>query len=228
MATETELGTDQQDSAAVFACAFALWEAVHKQATNETMNLSECYNGLDQLMREVMRVGNLFEAWACRCVSFEALDDVWPYLLQDSFGDACLEAIAPQSLTAFNESDCLRVAIRLRLPINIRLGLPVPVDVTARNPVANSQFRVFRIQTVRDSIDDEATVPFTPDDEPFDGEFGSLYFALYGVGEDNKLEHIADRQTYADARGLAEKLAPGVEFPDEPATADLRGRKQGQ
>ena len=50
------------DPAAVFACANSLWEECRKAALqDETLDLSSAYSGWDQLMREVMRIGDLFE-----------------------------------------------------------------------------------------------------------------------------------------------------------------------
>ena len=217
MSNEPELGTDQLDPAAVFACALSLREACLKSAeANPQLNLSESYNGMDEFMREMMRVGNLFEAWACEHVAFEQTSEVWPYLMEDKFGDACLESILSSAMAEFDDTDCLRVALRLRLPIQADDKLRVPVDVRARNPICGSEFREFRIQTVRDDIDESGTAPFTTNDDPFDEEFGPPYFALYGVGDDGLLEHIADRDTYSDALNLAQKLAPGVALPLKP------------
>ena len=118
MSNEPELGTDQLDPAAIFACALSVREACLKSAkANPQLNLSECYNGMDQFLREMMRVANLFEAWACEHVAFEQTSEVWPYLMEDKFGDTCLESILPSALAEFDDSDCLRVALRLRLPI---------------------------------------------------------------------------------------------------------------
>jgi len=69
---------------------------------------------------------------------------------------------------------------------------------------------------VRNSIEDGDATPYTLDDEPFDGDFGSPYFGLYGVDGDGRLEHIADRGTYSEALRLAQKIAPGVTFPSAP------------
>jgi hypothetical protein len=217
MTTETESATVLPDPAAVFASALSLWQACRKHAADTAkLNPSECYNGMDQFMRELMRVGDQFEAWACSHVDFKELDDVWPYLLEDKFGETCLAVLSPGALARFDDSDCLRVAIRLRLPVILDDKLPVPIDLSAHNPVSGPGFRAFRIQTVRDSVEDGDPTPYTADDEPFDEEFGHPYFGLYGVGEDGKLEHIADRRTYAEALSLAQKLAPGVAFPTVP------------
>lgn len=213
----------QLDPAAVFACALSLWQACHKHAAdNPTLNLSDCYNGMDEFMRVVMRIGNRFEAWACSHVDFNQLNDVWPYLVEDKFGDACLAVLLPTALAEFNDSDCLRVAMYLRLPVTVDDKLPIPIDVCAHNPVPGSLFRAFRIQTVRNSLEKNEVIPFVADDEPFDEEFGDPYFALYGVAEDGKLEHIADRRTYAETLNLAQRLAPGVLFPVAPIVAFAR------
>jgi hypothetical protein len=217
MSNEPELGTAQLDPAAVFACALSLREACLKSAkANPQLNLSESYNGMDEFLREMIRVGNLFEAWACAHVAFDELNDVWPYLMEDKFGDACLEFMLPSTVAEFADTDCLRVALRLRLPIQADDKVRVPVDVRAPNPIGGSEFRAFRIQTVRDDLDEGDVAPFTTDDDPFDEEFGPPYFALYGVGDDGMVEHIADRDTYSDALNLAQKLAPGVTLPLKP------------
>jgi hypothetical protein len=202
MTTEIESANSSADPAAIFASALSLWQVCQKHAANDAkLNLSESYNGMDQFMRELMRVANQFETWACMHVDFNETNDVWPYLLEDKFGEACLATLAPDSLGQFDDSDCLRVAMRLR----------------SSNPTPDSGFREFRIQTLRSLIEDGDAVPFTADDEPFDDEFGHPYFGLYGVDKDGLLEHIADRKTYSEAVRLAEKLAPGVAFPNSPA-----------
>ena len=216
MANEPALGTDDSDPAAVFACAISLWEAAHTRAASERLNLSELYNGIDELMREVIRVGSVFESWACDHVAFDALNDVWPYVLKDRFGGACLDIMMQGKLDAFDELDCLRVALRLGFPVKLDEKLPVPIDISAVNPIAGAAFQQFRIQTVRNEIDDGNAAQFTADDEPFDEEYDPPYFALYGVGADGVLEHIANRHTFVEAATLAGKLAPGIEFPSAP------------
>jgi hypothetical protein len=213
----TEVSKCDIDPAAVFACALSLWEVCTKRADEDPeLNLSDAYSGIDQLMREVMRIAEMFEGWACAHVVFELLSDVWPYFLDDKFGDACLAFMEPDGLAGFDEDDCLRIAYQLRLPIRADGSLCLPVDVRATNPVFDSAFKEFRIQTVRDELADNTVVPFTEDGDPFDEELGAPYFGLYGVGDDGLLEHIADRTTYAEARSLARKLAPGIGFPEVP------------
>jgi hypothetical protein len=219
MAEESRIETPAPDPAAVFACAFSLWEACNDHAAQDpSLNLSDSYNGMDQLMREVMHVANEFESWACPHVDFERLNDVWPYMLEDKFGEACLAVLVPTALAEFDNRDCLRVALRLRLPVKVNEDLPVPIDVTAYNPVSNSSFREFRIQTVRELLESSEIRPFTVNDEPFDEEFEVPYFALYGVGTDGLLEHIADRRTYLECVSLAQKLAPGIALPSAPTS----------
>ncbi len=70
MTTETASATVHPDPAAVFASALSLWHACQKRASEEKLNLSECYNGMDQFMRELMRVANQIESWACSHIEF--------------------------------------------------------------------------------------------------------------------------------------------------------------
>ena len=203
---------DANDPAAVFAGALSLWNECKRHGHN----YSECYGGMDQFMREIMRVANRFETWSNVHVAFDQMNDVWPYLLEDQFGVACLASILPTNLAQFEDEDCLRVAIALQLPVKLGDKLPVPIDVRAINPNAESSFLEFRIQTVRDVVDENDTMPFLLTDEPFDDEYGSPYFCLYGVDNGGLLEHIAHRKTYGELVQLAEKLIPGVVFPAMP------------
>lgn len=210
--------TEQPDSAAVFACALSLWrECMRRSRSGRKVNLSECYNGGDEFMRVIVRAGTRFEEWACVHIEFEALDDCWPYLLEEKFGEACIALKDVTSLDEFCDNDCLAVALRLRLPVKATGTLPIPADVSAGNPITESEFRQFRIQTVR-KCSEGYIVPFTSVDDPFDDRFDSPFFGLYGVCDDGLLEHISDFDTYAAAVGLARKLAPGILFPNTPHT----------
>jgi hypothetical protein len=217
MATDVESSVERGDPAAVLACALSLRTAcLEKAKADPQLNLSEAYNGMDEFMRELMRVGTLFEDWACAHVVFEATSEVWPYFLEDRFGTACLEVVAPDGLEEFDSSDCLRVALHLGLPVRAEDGLPVPVDVQAPNPVVGSEFQEFRIRTMRKEFEEQEAFPFTVSDDPFDEDFGAPYFAVYGVEEGGVLEHIADRKTYSAVLSLVRKLSPGVQLPLEP------------
>jgi hypothetical protein len=217
MNIDKTITTIRPDPAAVFSCALSLWQESQTRAKkDQSLNLSDCYNGMDQFMRELMRIAALFEAWACENLNFNDLNDVWPYLLEDKFGAACLDFLPPTALAQFDEHDCLRVALRLKLPVNIDSKLPVPFDLTLPNPVTNAGFREFRIQTIRDSSEDGIAVPFVAGDEPFDEEYGVPYFGIYGIDAHGELEHIADRRTFLEARDLVQNFAPGIEFPSAP------------
>jgi hypothetical protein len=211
---------ESSDPAAVFACAKSLHDACLERADAEPdLNLSEAYQGMDNLMREVMRAGGMFEDWACRHVVFHELEDVWPYLLENRFGAACLEIMDATSLAGFDEDDCLRIALRLHLPIQTNGTLPLPICVEARNPHPNAEFRRLRIQTMRRELaDDGEMVPFTEEDDPFDENYGSPIYRIYGVGADGLLDHISDCESYASARRLLAKLLPGIGFPVEMTT----------
>lgn len=208
---------EQPDAAAVFACAKSLHDACLARADADPgLNLSEAYQGMDSFMREVMRVGEMFENWACRHVAFGNLTDVWPYLLEDRFGDACLETMDAGSLGSFDSDDCLRVAFKLRLPMWEDGSLPLPVCIEAINPLACAIFSRLRIQTIRAELgEDGGIAPFAADDDPFDENYGPPYFGIYGVLDDGRLEQIADRPTYQEARDLMADLLTGIEFPQE-------------
>lgn len=203
-------GGQSNDPAAVLGAAVSLWHACQPDPRPD---LSACYGDGIQWMREVMRVATLFETWATRHVCFDEFDECWPYFLEDRFGGACVELVGVDGLARFEERDCLRVALRLRLPVIGSASLIVPLALEAENPVRGSAFRRFRIQTMRCNPVENGAGPMTVDDDPFDEEYGRPFFALYGVGADGLLEHIADRPSYAEARELALKLAPGIAFP---------------
>ena len=223
MNTESQPIPVEPDSAAVFTIANSLWEICEKRSRQNNFNISECYKGVDQFIREIMRIANLFENWACQHVNFNEFDEVWAYYLGDNFGKSCLSIVPLNCLMEFGEADCLRLALHLRLPVAFDDKLPIPLDLTSPNPVVQAGFQAFRIQTIRNSIEDNYAVPFVVDDDPFDEEFGKHYFSFYGLGEDGKPEHIADRTTYAEVLNLAQKLAPGIGFPSQPTFP--RGRK---
>jgi hypothetical protein len=163
-----------------------------------------------------MRIATQFEIWACDHIAFEETTEPWPHFLLDKFGDCCLSLFEPDGLGTFDDRDCLHVALQLNLPVRVVRGLRVPVRVDAANPIADSGFMAFRIQTVRRCNETEDTVPFTPADDPFDENFGDPIFGFYGVGPSRELEHIADRRTYEEAVELARKIAPEIRFPAVP------------
>jgi len=209
--------SERPDPAAVFGGALSLWnEFKIPSKANERANPADSYNGSDEFMRVVMGVATRFGEWASLHIAFDELNSFWPYLLEDKFGAACMRVISAKGLEKFDDRDCLRVALLLRIPVRLSDGLPVPVDVTAANPSSNSPFTAFRIQTVREAHEDFIYEPFTSADDPFDDNFKPPQFALYGVDSDGLLEHIADRQTYEEALSLAQKITPGVQFPSAP------------
>lgn len=204
------------DPAAVFACAVSLRDACEAKAAACAINLSDTFNGGDQFWRELMRIGTLFETWACENVAFEVLEDVWPYRLEAQFGSASLERFDVGGLARFDATDCPVVAMTMQLPLWYRDGRHLPLDVSAPNPVAGSAFVKWRIQTVRLHAEDEEMVPMVYGDEPHDTDFEPPVVALYGVDAEGLLEHIRDSDSYAEARSLVMKLAPGVVFPEVP------------
>lgn len=208
---------DSLDPAAVFACAVSLRDACEQAAKQCNGELSEAFNGVDQFWREMMRVGVLFEEWACQHVVFEEMCDVWPYLLEDKFGGACLQRMSVEELRGFGAEDCPVVAMNLLLPLNYIDAQPrLPLDVKAPNPVPASPFTHWRIQTIRCLSGDDSFEPMIYGDDPADPEYEPSILALYGVNAEGLPEHIKDFDHYADALVFVSKIAPGVEFPDEP------------
>lgn len=220
----TKENTPNSDSAGVFAAAHSLWVAIFEETDHpRKTNLSEAYGGIDQLMREVMRVSTLFETWSCRHIAFEETSEVWPYFIADRFGAAWLSVADAYSLGDFNKDDCLRVAWEMCLPIRQVAGIVLPVDVRATNPNPLSPFFELRIQTTRAPVDGGDVQPFTACDELFDEEFVSPAYSLYGHLVSGESEHIAERPTYEDLVTLTRKLIPEINFPSAPTSRRERG-----
>ena len=204
------------DSASVFGAALSLYETCMAQARVSSVNLSAAYHGGDQFMREVVRVAQKFETWATEHVDFAEFGEVWPYFLRDRFGPACVSLLSATNLGVFDDMTCLQIALHLALPLQMDRGLPIPLRAESFNPIPNAAFRVFCIQTVRDSIDGKSVGVFMLGDKPFDPDYGPIYFSLYGVREDGLLEHIASRSTYTETVELATSMIPGLLFAKTP------------
>lgn len=219
--------TNQLDPAAVFAGAKSLFDACHDHASHtEDCNLSDEFNGVDELMRVVMTVATEFEQWASAHVAFNELGEVWPYFLEDQFGSAVLKSISLAALTSFDEHDFLHVAAQLALPLRLSEGFVLPINLRASNPVTNSTFKELQILAVRFCEMDGSTVPLDVHDDPREN-WSEVVFGLYGIGEGGLAEHIADRSSYAAVRGLALAVAPGIDFPEEPIVY-LKARRPPQ
>ncbi len=208
------------DPAAILGAAISLKAACESEARERYLNLSVCYNGGDEFMRQVMRVATLFEQWCCEHVDFDQCSEVWPYLLEDKFGDSMLVVCGTEGLASFDEAACLRVAIEMRLPVKVLSCLHVPVNLTASNPQTGSPFQCYQIRSVRLHHEDGSVEQYTRGDDPEDENFGEVFFGLYGLEEDGVAEHIADRGSYAALLMLARKLAPGILFPEAPTLLD--------
>nr|MDP0502391.1 hypothetical protein [Verrucomicrobiota bacterium JB025] len=177
------------------------------------LDLNECYQGMDQFMREVMRVASMFEEWACKYVAFEELDGVWPYLLEERFGEECIEVVNPDLLMRFDWYDCFRVAMRMRLPMWVDGRYPHPLLLEVENPVSNSGFEMFRIQAVRNAKGSDEAVPFVFGDEADDESFCAPRFVVYGVRLDGSSVAIFERGSYGQIVELLCGLFPGIVVP---------------
>ncbi|MCF7784677.1 MAG: hypothetical protein K9N47_01065 [Prosthecobacter sp.] len=207
---------DALDPAAVFACAVSLRDACKQAAKLNNLNISDLFQGVDQFYREAMRIAALFEEWACSRVAFDEMCDVWPYLLEDRFGAACLQRMSVEDLSGFDAEDCPVVAMKLLLPMLYQDAPRLPLDVKAINPVPSSPFTHWRIQSIRCLSGDDSFEPMIYGDDPSDPEYEPSILALYGVNAEGLVEHIKDFDRYADAVAFAGRLAPGVEFPEQP------------
>lgn len=120
MTKTKDIPTEQAklDPAAVLGCAMSLYNSCHVRAKATGANLSEAYHGGDEFMRVCMRIATHFETWACTHINFNELNDVWPYMLEDKFGDTCRAYMGGvEALQPFTDADCAGIAKRLKLPI---------------------------------------------------------------------------------------------------------------
>lgn len=123
-AQDEALGIKQRaaecDPAAVYGIAASLDKFTQAHGlTGFKANISDAYNGGDQFMREIMKLGERFETWASARVDFDQLADVWPYMLQAKFADA-LEAARPGAiliLDTLTPEDFAAVAAELKLTL---------------------------------------------------------------------------------------------------------------
>lgn len=100
----------------------------------------------------------------------------------------------------------------------VSASLPVPLTLWADNPVRESPFRRFLIQTTRHRDNDEDVERFVEGDDPYDADCTAPWFALYGEWEDKKQEHILDRTTYESLRRVVLNLVPQIELPVSPCS----------
>ena len=108
----------QSDPAAAFGASLSIYGVFGKEARERGEDISAAYSGADQFMRECYRAGHLFEQWACSHVNFDANNDVWPYMLEDKFGEAAMEVMGTATdLARFDESTCEEIAKVMNLTL---------------------------------------------------------------------------------------------------------------
>jgi hypothetical protein len=117
---KTTTTTEQPDSAAIFGAALSLWEAGLKREDD----ISDTFQVASNFMALVHDIATEFETWACAHVAFDELDEIWPYLLQSKFGDACVAVLAPDGASLMflyrytrTPNWCALVASMLALPL---------------------------------------------------------------------------------------------------------------
>ena len=106
------------DPAAEFGAAMSLFDAAERAADENRNDLSGSYQGGDEFMRQCMRVGREFEAWACAHVNFDELWDVWPYDLRDRFGAAAIKVAGSEChLNRLGADHWPLIAAELKFPL---------------------------------------------------------------------------------------------------------------
>lgn len=112
-------GTYTPDPAAIFAGASSLYICGNELHNNdEDNNLSDEYSGMDEFMRQCMRVATEFEQWACCNVAFDETFEVWPYMLEESFGRAVFKQQGTLlKLDMVEDKDYPLIAEILKLPL---------------------------------------------------------------------------------------------------------------
>ena len=74
------------DPAGEFAAALSLYSYI--LASHSVEEITDNHEGQENVMRSVMTLAQAFESWACRHVDFDRIEDRWPYVLEDRFGEA--------------------------------------------------------------------------------------------------------------------------------------------
>ena len=113
--------TEQPDGAAILGASVSLYKAGNDYAKLNGINLSGCYSGGDEWMRQVYRCAVPFETWACAHVDFSKIPggDVWPYLLEDKFGDIAVKLFGVMDLDEWDERHCVMIAVDLKLTAHL-------------------------------------------------------------------------------------------------------------
>ena len=204
------------DPAAIFAASKSLWETCHEAASSSETNLSELFNGVDELMRECLRIATTFEEWACSHVCFEEITEVWPYFLEEQFGSVCLEHIPLEHLASFRRDDSFSVSLKLKIPLLHTKVMVLPLNIEVQNPNLDSEFKAIKIQTVHRLIESNSIEPFTKSKINELEHSNNPFYAIYGRDSKNLLIHISDQLCYENAHKLCQKLFPGINFPKTP------------
>lgn len=105
------------DPAGEFAAAKSLYAYI--LASHSVEEITDNHECPENLMRGVMTLAQAFETWACRHVDFDRLDEPWPYLLEDRFGEAVFQVWDGSGI------DLIDKLIGLEAEIARILGLPI-------------------------------------------------------------------------------------------------------
>jgi hypothetical protein len=196
-----EQPAEAPDAAAEFAIAKGLYDYF---ANKQSYDISEIYNGADEFMRRCAHLGRLFEAWSCDHVDFNAMQDVWPYYLEDHVGPAVESMFWEQNCeipVRWGEDELLSLATKLRLPVRIQNTPNCSMNVEwAAAPAQQGRYQRYQVRTVRHSEDGWAMEHYTVEDaqerHAADNDHPVL-FALYGSLESSgEWEFICEAPSY--------------------------------
>lgn len=123
----------------------------------------------------------------------------------ERFRLACLAWMVLEALEGFDDQDSVSVATNMNVPLVYREGFGLPLDLMVPNPVTESAFEHWRIQTVRWDAEVESMVPVRYGDDPRDADAEPLVVALYGIEAAGRLEHVRDSKTCADLVSLTSR-----------------------
>jgi hypothetical protein len=108
--------TEISDPADIVAVIISLNDTARELSKSGNADISEAYQGVDQFMRETIRVAEQFEQWACSHVLFDDFGEVFPYFIEDKFGKALHELYGITCLRDINSDAFPKIAEHLHIP----------------------------------------------------------------------------------------------------------------
>jgi len=181
------------DPAAIYCMTRSLMDQLQINRS-ESESISGHYEGWDNAIRECVRVSTMFERWCCQHIDFDEFNGVWPYEMEDKFGEAVFEHQESKfQLESFSEHDCGYVASIL--------GLKLGADINSRTP-ANSIFTIM-------PYDWNGTWVFDDDEVGLKRE-------AFVSGADTFIDKILEQKGIEGRKGFVLQFS-ATEFPDTDA-----------